>query len=278
MIILAGTPIGNDDDASARLKTALAEADLIAAEDTRRLLNLVSRLNVEIHAPVIAYHDHIEAEKAPELIAVAQSGKKVVMVSDAGMPSISDPGFRLAAQAAAAGVALSVIPGPSAPVTALAISGLPSNRFTFEGFLPRKDGERAKFLANLAREPRTMIFFESPRRLAQTLQDMCAAFSGTRNAAVCRELTKIHEEVQRGTLAELCSWAQSREILGEIVVVVAGVSSSESDDASALETLVPEVLELVDLGLRLKDAAAYIAKKNNVRKNALYQAALDAER
>ena len=277
MIILAGTPIGNDGDASVRLKTALAEADLIAAEDTRRLLNLVGRLGIEIHAPVIAYHDHIEAEKAPELIAAAQAGKNVVMVSDAGMPAISDPGFKLAAQAAVAGVALTVLPGPSAPITALAISGLPSNRFTFEGFLPRKDGERAQTLADLRSEKRTMIFFESPRRLLQTLQDLCDTFGATRAAAVCRELTKTHEEVRRGTLGELRSWAESVEVLGEIVVVISGASAPDSRDESLLQKLVPEVRELADLGLRLKDAAAYIARKNGVRKNALYQAVLAAD-
>lgn len=277
MIILAGTPIGNDGDASARLKAALAEADLIAAEDTRRLLNLVGRLGIEIHAPVIAYHDHIEAEKAPALIAAAQAGKNVVMVSDAGMPAISDPGFKLAAQAAAAGVELTVLPGPSAPITALAISGLPSNRFTFEGFLPRKDGERVQALADLRSEKRTMIFFESPRRLLQTLQDMCDAFGESRAATVCRELTKTHEEVRRGTLGELRSWVENAEVLGEIVVVISGVPALDSHDESLLRKLVPEVRELADLGLRLKDAAAYVARKNGVRKNALYQAVLAAD-
>ncbi|MDR6939838.1 16S rRNA (cytidine(1402)-2'-O)-methyltransferase [Arcanobacterium hippocoleae] len=276
MIILAGTPLGNDADASPRLKQALAAADLIAAEDTRRLLNLVRRLEVEIHAPVIAYHDHIEAVKAPELISAAEAGKNVVMVSDAGMPAISDPGFRLAALAAEAGIEFTVIPGPSAPVTALAISGIASDRFTFEGFLPRKDGERKQALESLVDEQRTMIFFESPRRLEATLLAMANIFGTSRHGAVCRELTKVHEEVIRGDLSKLLKWAQSKEVLGEIVLVIAG-APAEANAAADFSALVPQVHELAALGLRLKDAAAYIAQKNGVRKNALFKAALAQE-
>lgn len=274
MIILAGTPLGNDADASPRLCDALSSADIIAAEDTRRLLNLVGRLGIEIHAPVIAYHDHNETVKAPELITAAQNGKKVVMVSDAGMPAVSDPGFTLAKLAKDAGVKLTVIPGPSAPITALAISGIPSDRFTFEGFLPRKDAERRQILTTLATEKRTMIFFESPRRLAQTISDMCGIFGENRQAVICRELTKVHEEVIRGSLNDLMCWCEETQILGEIVVVVEGETNTELAQQEKILALVPDVLELASLGLRLRDAAAYIAQKYQVRKNALFKVAL----
>lgn len=274
MIILAGTPLGNDADASPRLCDALSSADIIAAEDTRRLLNLVGRLGIEIHAPVIAYHDHNETVKAPELITAAQNGKKVVMVSDAGMPAVSDPGFTLAKLTKDAGVKLTVIPGPSAPITALAISGIPSDRFTFEGFLPRKDAERRQILTTLATEKRTMIFFESPRRLAQTISDMCGIFGENRQAVICRELTKVHEEVIRGSLNDLMCWCEETQILGEIVVVVEGETNTELAQQEKILALVPDVLELASLGLRLRDAAAYIAQKYQVRKNALFKVAL----
>lgn len=273
MIILAGTPLGNDDDASPRLRHALANADIIAAEDTRRLLNLVSRLGIAIHAPVVAYHDHNEAQKAPDLIEAARSGKTVVMVSDAGMPSVSDPGYRLADLAAQEGIALTVIPGPSAVLTALAISGLASNRFSFEGFPARKQGERISAFQKLASDERTLIFFESPRRLHETLVDMATTFGEDRRAAVARELTKTYEEVRRGTLAELVAWS-AEDVKGEISVVVEGFrpdTNAEIDPA-----LVSEVLDLAALGLRLKDAAGHVAARTGLRKNELYSAALSA--
>ena len=273
MIILAGTPLGNDDDASPRLRHALANADIIAAEDTRRLLNLVSRLGIEIHAPVIAYHDHNEKEKAPDLIEAARSGKTIVMVSDAGMPSVSDPGYRLADLAAQEGIHLTVIPGPSAVLTALAISGLASNRFSFEGFPARKAGERKTAFQKLSTDERTMIFFESPRRLHETLVDMASEFGADRRAAVARELTKTYEEVRRGTLAELVAWSAD-EVKGEISIVVEGFRST--GDTAIDSTLVSEVLNLAALGLRLKDAAGHVAAREGLRKNELYSAALSA--
>lgn len=273
MIILAGTPLGNDDDASPRLRHALANADIIAAEDTRRLLNLVSRLGIEIHAPVIAYHDHNEKEKAPDLIEAARSGKTIVMVSDAGMPSVSDPGYRLADLAVQEGIHLTVIPGPSAVLTALAISGLASNRFSFEGFPARKAGERKTAFQKLATDERTMIFFESPRRLHETLVDMASEFGADRRVAVARELTKTYEEVRRGTLAELVAWSAD-EVKGEISIVVEGFRST--GDTAIDSTLVSEVLNLAALGLRLKDAAGHVAAREGLRKNELYSAALSA--
>lgn len=274
MIILAGTPLGNDSDASPRLRQTLESADIIAAEDTRRLLNLVGRLGVEIHAPVVAYHDHNEAQKAPNLIAAAQAGKNIVMVSDAGMPSVSDPGYRLAALAAEEGVALTVVPGPSAVLTALAISGLASDRFAFEGFPPRKSGERQQLFGQLKTDPRTLIFFESPRRLAETLTDMAAVFGADRLGAVARELTKTFEEVRRGTLEELAEWAQS-DVKGEISIVVEGYTPTHGSGECPPEVLA-DVHELVSLGVRLKDAAGYVAQRSGLRKNLIYKQALES--
>ncbi|MGV9182976.1 16S rRNA (cytidine(1402)-2'-O)-methyltransferase [Arcanobacterium canis] len=268
MIVLAATPLGNDDDASVRLRRELEDASLIAAEDTRRLRALASRLGIEISAPVIAYHDHNEVEKAPGLIEEAKAGARIVMVSDAGMPSISDPGYRLVSQAADAGVPVTVVPGPSAVLTALAISGLASDRFTFEGFLPRKAAQLAQALETLADEERTMVFFESPRRLATSLAVAQEAFGEDRRAAVCRELTKIHEQVIRGTLGELNEWAKG-EILGEIVLVIEGSPAAEFSHAA-----VDEVVELTRLGLRMKDAASHVAAREGLRKKELYEAAL----
>ena len=271
MIVLVGTPLGNDADASPRLAQMLEAADLIAAEDTRRLLNLAGRLGVALHAPVVPYHDHNERQQAPELVAAAQAGKLVVVVSDAGMPGISDPGYRLVAAAASAGVKVTAVPGPAAVVTALALSGLPTDRFTFEGFLPRKAGELASRLSDLAHESRTMVFYESPRRLGATLAAMALAFGGARRAAVARELTKEHEEIRRGGLAELADWA-ALGVLGEVAIVVAG---AESDSGISGE-LVAEVLALRDAGLRLKAAAAHVAVREKVSANELYAKALAA--
>ncbi len=273
MIILAGTPIGNDADATDRLRLALAQADLIAAEDTRRLLNLVGRLGVEIHAPVVPFHDHNEAEKSADLLQAAQAGRQVLVVSDAGMPAISDPGYRLVALAREAQVPVTVIPGPSAVLTAVALAGLPTDRFTFAGFVPRKEGERQNFLQDLAGLSHTLVFFDSPRRLAQTLQDMAKILGDTRLAAVCRELTKTHEEVVRLELGQLAQWVLSQEVRGEIVIVVAGLR----EDAKDLTAFVPEVKELAALGLRLKSAATHVAKRENLRPNDLYRAVLQEQ-
>ncbi|MDY5584595.1 MAG: 16S rRNA (cytidine(1402)-2'-O)-methyltransferase [Arcanobacterium sp.] len=272
MIILAATPLGNDGDASLRLRQAIESADLIAAEDTRRLRNLCSRLDLHPTAKIIAFHDHNEAQLAPELVAQASLGAQIVVVSDAGMPSVSDPGYRLANLAQEQQVPITVIPGPSAVLTALAISGLATNRFSFEGFAPRKTGEQLQIFGSLADDERTLIFFESPRRLAATLQTMAATFGDEREAAVCRELTKTYEEVKRGSLAELSVWAQTREILGEIVIVVSGANPRMVD---AVAAFLPEVVELVELGVRAKAAAAHVAKREGLRANELYRKYLE---
>ena len=269
-ILLVATPIGDVRDASPRVVAALEGADIVAAEDTRRALALASRLGIKLGGRLIALHDHNEAEKAAGIVEAARGGARVVFVSDAGMPTVSDPGFRLACAAIDAGVPLSVLPGPSAPLVALALSGLPSDRFAFEGFLPRKDGEATRYLQDLATDPHTLIFFESPRRAAATLSRMAEVLGGDRRAALCRELTKDYEEVRRGTLGELAEGADN--ILGEVTIVVAGYERS-----ARAEDHVGAVLALAAEGMRLKDAAAEVAAATGARKNDLYKAALAAK-
>ena len=269
-ILLAATPIGDVRDASPRVIAALEEADVVAAEDTRRALALASRLGIKLGGRLIALHDHNEAEKAAGIVESARGGARVVFVSDAGMPTVSDPGFRLARAAIDAGVPLSVLPGPSAPLVALALSGLPSDRFAFEGFLPRKDGEATRYLQDLATDPHTLIFFESPRRAAATLTRMAEVLGGDRRAALCRELTKDYEEVRRGTLGELAEGTD--DVLGEVTIVVAGYERS-----ARAEDHVGAVLALAAEGMRLKDAAAEVAAATGARKNDLYKAALAAK-
>ncbi|SPT53103.1 Ribosomal RNA small subunit methyltransferase I [Actinomyces bovis] len=268
-ITLAATPIGNTFDASPRLLAALQHADVVAAEDTRRVLALAGRLGVRVGGRLLAVHEHNERQRAPELIAAAQAGQAVVLVTDAGMPSVSDPGYRVVEAAMTAGVPVTAAPGPSAVLTALALSGLASDRFCFEGFLPRRAGEQERRLAALADEPRTMVFFESPRRVHQTLLRMAGALGEERPAAICRELTKTYEEVRRGTLAELVASTQA-EVLGEVVLVVAGATGSAVDP----ETAAQEALALADSGIRLKEAAAQIAQQRGLRTNDVYRAAI----
>ncbi|WP_431218450.1 16S rRNA (cytidine(1402)-2'-O)-methyltransferase [Leifsonia xyli] len=268
MIILAATPIGNLGDASRRLVEVLGAATVVAAEDTRVAQRLLAGLGVENRPRLIALHDHNERDRAGELVELARD-QDVVLLSDAGMPTVSDPGFHLVEAAAAAGVGVTALPGPSAVLTALAVSGLPTDRFTFEGFLPRKQGERTSALHALAAEPRTMVFFESPNRLAASLQDIAAVMGEDRRVVVCRELTKLYEEVRRGTAAALAEWA-AEGVRGEIVVVVAGAPAREADPEAAVE----QVLALVASGTRLKDAAAEVAEATGLGKRDLYQAAL----
>ena len=271
MIILAATPIGNLKDASVRLVEALSTATVIAAEDTRVTQRLLAALGIENRPRLIALHDHNEREKSIELVELARE-TDVLVLSDAGMPTVSDPGFHLVDTAAAAGVTVTALPGPSAVLTALAVSGLPTDRFTFEGFLPRKSGERVSTFTELRDERRTMVFFESPNRLAASLGDMAAVFGAERRVVVCRELTKFYEEVKRGSAAELAEWASSG-VKGEICIVVAGAEKRVSD----LPSGVAEVLALVAAGERLKDAAAVVSEGTGLGKRELYQAALEAK-
>lgn len=271
MITLAATPIGNAADASARLRRLLADADVIAAEDTRKLRDLLGRLEITTSAQVLAYHEHNEAARTEELLGRAREGAHVLVVSDAGMPAISDPGFRLVSAAAEAQVPVTVAPGPSAVLTALALSGLATDRFCFEGFLPRKPGARAAALGDLAGEKRTMVFFEAPHRIAQTLGAMVEALGPERPAALCRELTKTYEEVVRGTLADLLARAEEG-VKGEIVVVVAG----EPAVVPAPEDLVARVQARVAAGERMTEAVAEVAKETGARRRSLYEAVLEA--
>lgn len=270
MIILAATPIGNLGDASKRLIEVLENAEVIAAEDTRTTQRLLQALGVTNRPRLIALHDHNEKHKAAELATLALE-QDLIVLSDAGMPTVSDPGYGLVAEAVAQGVTITAIPGPSAVLMALAISGLPTDRFTFEGFLPRKPGERRSALRALGTEQRTMVFFESPARLASSLADMGGAFGADRRIAVCRELTKFYEEVRRGTASELVEWAEAG-VKGEIVVVVEGATAHDISPEDALS----QVQALVADGVRLKDAAAEVASQTGHSSRDLYQAALAA--
>ena len=268
-LVLAATPIGDPRDAAPRLGVELASAQVVAAEDTRRLRRLLSELDVTPTGRVLSYHEHNEAARTPDLVERLLAGDRVVVVTDAGMPSVSDPGYRLVAAAVEAGVRVTCVPGPSAVLMALAVSGLPVDRFCFDGFLPRKPGERARVLADVADERRTMVFFEAPHRLPETLSAMAAAFGVDRRAAVCRELTKTYEEVRRGTLAELVEWAADG-VRGEITVVVAGAERV----VPSLEEAVSGIRERVAGGERLKDVCADVATRTGLSKKALYDAAV----
>ncbi len=272
VLVLAGTPIGELRDAPPRLAAELEGADVVAAEDTRRLRRLVAGLGIRLRGEVVSYHEHNEATRTADLVQRLRGGARVVLVTDAGMPSVSDPGFRLVSEAAAAGVRVTAVPGPSAVLTALAVSGLPVDRFCFEGFPPRKAGERGRMLSALATEARTMVFFEAPHRLGATLSAMALAFGDTRAAAVCRELTKTYEEVRRGPLRELVAWAEAGEVLGEITVVVAGADPATS--AVSADRALAMVRERVAEGARTKDACREVAALTGGSARALYDAAV----
>jgi len=267
--VLAATPLGDVRDASPRLSEALATADVIAAEDTRRLRSLTAALDVSPVGRVVSFYEDVETARLPKLLESLQAGETVVLVTDAGMPSVSDPGFRLVAACVEAEVPVTCLPGPSAVTTALALSGLPCDRFCFEGFAPRKPGERAKWLGSLKDEPRTAVFFESPHRLASTLADAADVLGPDRRAAVCRELTKTYEEVKRGNLPDLAAWA-AEGVKGEITVVLAGAPPR----SVSVEDLVSEVSSRVSAGERLKSAAAEVAEAAGVSKKELYDAVL----
>lgn len=271
LLVLAGTPIGNLDDATVALHAALARADLIAAEDTRRFHALLDRLGWQISAKVVSYFDGNESARADELTQQLLAGATVVVVTDAGMPTVSDPGYRLVGAAIAAGVPITVVPGPSAVLVALALSGLPTDRFCFEGFVPRKQEQRRRYLRELAAERRTMVFFEAPHRLSDFLADARAAFGDGRKAAVSRELTKTYEETRRGTLEELAVWAASG-VRGEVTVVIAGAEGSAVSIADAVD----EVLARLAAGERFATAVAAVAEESGIPRKPLYAAALAA--
>jgi 16S rRNA (cytidine1402-2'-O)-methyltransferase len=269
VLVLAATPIGRADDAPPRLVSELAGAAVIAAEDTRRLGRLAAELGVEVKGRVTSYFDGNEAARTPGLVERLLAGDRVVLVTDAGMPSVSDPGYRLVAAAVAAGVTVTAVPGPSAVLTALAVSGLPVDRFCFEGFLPRKAGERARRLEALAAEERTLVFFEAPHRTEAALEALAAAFGPGRPAAVCRELTKTHEEVRRGPLAELVTWA-GEGVRGEVTIVVSGAGPvSVANDPGSLRDAVAAIEAG---GEPRKDAIKTVAARAGVAKRTVYDA------
>ncbi len=273
MLILAATPIGNLSDSSARLIEHLQNSRFIAAEDTRTLLKLANGLGVKLNAKLFSLHEHNEADRVQQLLEIAQA-EDVLVVSDAGMPTVSDPGFVLVRAAIEAGIAVKVIPGPSAVLAALAVSGLPTDRFSFEGFLPRKAGERKKFFTELLNEPRTMVFFESPHRIKDSLSDAVTVFGPDRKATVSRELTKKFEETVRGSLVDLLTWAEV-EPRGELVLVIAGISQEEKPEATEADLL--EAVEFArNSGLSLKQSVAKVALANGVSKSDLYQQVLDS--
>ncbi|HET9894720.1 MAG TPA: 16S rRNA (cytidine(1402)-2'-O)-methyltransferase [Streptosporangiaceae bacterium] len=275
-LIVAGAPIGRPQDASAALISALGTAQVIAAEDTRRLRRLANALGVQLTSQVVSYFDDVETARVPALIEHLKAGKDVLLITDAGTPVISDPGYRLVTAAAAAGLEVTVLPGPSAVTAALAVSGLPTDRFCFEGFPPRRQGERDRRFTELATERRTMVFFESPRRLAATLAELAAALGSDRSAVVCRELTKTHEEIIRGTLGKLANWAASG-VLGEITLVIAGASSATRPAATEADVLA-EVSASEEAGRTRNEAIAAAAAKLGLRKREVYDTVIRAKR
>jgi 16S rRNA (cytidine1402-2'-O)-methyltransferase len=286
-LLVAGTGIGRPDDASPRLAAALAAAPVIAAEDTRRVRRLAADLGVRLAGRVVSYYDAVEAARTPGLIEDLRAGRDVLLVTDAGMPAVSDPGYRLVAAAATAGLPVRVLPGPSAVTAALAVSGLPSDRFCFEGFLPRKAGERSRRLASLADEPRTMVFFESRRRVGVLLSELAAAFGAERAAVLCRELTKTHEEIRRGGLGDLAAGVAagvageaggaeaggaeaSGPVLGEITLVVAGAAGGGAQ--GTVEEAAAEVARREQAGVSRRDAVAAVAAELGLRRREVYNA------
>ena len=276
-LIVAAAPLGQPADASPRLAGALAAAPLIAAEDTRRVLRLARVLGVRLTGRMVSYHNAVDQDKVAELLAALAAGTDVLLIADAGMPGVSDPGYRLIGAAAEAGIAVTVLPGPSAVTAALAVAGLPTDRFCFEGFPPRGAGARERRFAELAAEPRTMVFFESRRRVAATLGELAAAFGPDRQAVACRELTKTHEEVARGTLAELAAWAE-RGVLGEITLVVAGAPArarqrpGQPGWAASVAAAVAEVAAMQAAGTPRKQAIAAVAAESGLPKREVYNA------
>jgi 16S rRNA (cytidine1402-2'-O)-methyltransferase len=272
-LVIAATPIGDSDDASPRLRRALESADVIAAEDTRRLRRLAAALGVAVGGRVVAVYDAVERGRAEALLGEVEAGRTVLLVTDAGMPVVSDPGYVLVSRAVSRGLPVTVLPGPSAVTAAVAVAGVPADRFCFEGFLPRRAGERRSRLAELALDARAHVVFESPRRLAASLRDIVAAFGGDRPAAVCRELTKTYEEVRRGTLAELAAWAAAGDVRGEITLVIAGATRPPA--AVAPDVLRDEVGAQIADGSSRRDAVDAVAGRHGLSRREVYAVVLD---
>ena len=275
-LILAATPLGNPGDASPRLKSAIENASIIAAEDSRRFHRLCADIEVTFTARVLSFFEGNEEDRTRELIAELKSGATVLVVSDAGMPTISDPGFRLMRDAIAEGIEVSVIPGPSAVTMSVALSGLPTDRFSFEGFPPRTGGARLTTFEKLRFEERTMVFFEAPHRLADSLVDAVNAFGAERLGAICREMTKRYEETIRGNLGELSVWASTNEVLGEITLVIAGAVTDSASLTAA--DMVARVREFEAAGMDRKSAITTVAGEFGIAKRLVYAAVVDANK
>ena len=275
-LILAATPLGNPGDATARLKKAIKEATIIAAEDSRRFHRLCTDIDVVFTARVMSFFEGNEEDRTRELLQELSAGATVLVVSDAGMPTISDPGFRLMRDAIAAGVDVHVIPGPSAVTMAVALSGLPTDRFTFEGFPPRSSGARLATFEKLRFEERTMVFFEAPHRLGDSLGDAVSVFGAERRGAICREMTKRYEETIRGTLSELSTWADTHEVLGEITLVISGANKDSA--AVTAEDMVARVREFEGAGMDRKAAITGVAAEFGIAKRLVYAAVVDANK
>ena len=275
-LILAATPLGNPADASPRLKSAIESAEIIAAEDSRRFHRLCSDIEVTFTGRIISFFEGNETERTKEVLELLRQGKNVLVVSDAGMPTISDPGFRLMRDAIAENFDVKVIPGPSAPTMAVALSGLPTDRFTFEGFLPRAVGARRSTLDALRFEERTMVFFEAPHRLKESLEDALAVFGPERKGAICREMTKTYEETIRGTMKELFDWAAKTEVLGEITLVIEGATAGTAEKTA--DEMVARVREFEAAGMDRKSAIATVADEFELPKRTVYAAVVDANK
>lgn len=275
-LILAATPLGNPGDASPRLKSAIENASIIAAEDSRRFHRLCADIEVTFTARVLSFFEGNEIDRTRELISELKSGATVLVVSDAGMPTISDPGFRLMRDAIAQGIEVSVIPGPSAVTMSVALSGLPTDRFSFEGFPPRTAGARLATFEKLRFEERTMVFFEAPHRLVESLGDAVHVFGVDRLGAICREMTKRYEETIRGNLGELSAWASGNEVLGEITLVIAGAVTDSASLTAA--DMVGRVREFEAAGMDRKSAIATVADEFGIAKRLVYAAVVDANK
>ena len=275
-LTLAATPLGNPLDASPRLKMAIESAEIIAAEDSRRFHRLAADIGASFSARILSFFEGNETERTAELISLLHEGRNVLVLTDAGMPTISDPGFRLLRDAVAADIEVHVIPGPSAPTMAIALSGLPTDRFTFEGFAPRTSGARIAFYESLRFEERTMVLFEAPHRLLDSLHDAESILGSGRRGAICREMTKTYEETIRGTLADLVEWAQNHEILGEITLVFAGVEVGT--ESATNSQMVLRVREFESAGMDRKDAITTVARELDIPKKLVYAAVVEAQR
>ena len=273
MLILAATPLGNPLDASQSLKDAITSVKFIAAEDSRKFSRLCSDIGVVHNAKIISFFEGNESERIDELTEILKSGTDLLVVTDAGMPGVSDPVYGLVRAAVEAGVLVKVIPGPSAVTTALLLSGLPTDRFCFEGFVPRTGGARISWFEELVNEERTIVFFEAPHRLVESLEDAVKVFGGDRAGAICREITKTYEEVVRGSLNELLNWAKSKEILGEITVVLSGFDATNLEVTN--EDLVAQVIKIEAAGLSRKEAIAEVAKVTGIAKRRVFDAMVE---